>query len=163
MAIELDEEDTESPAAHGGEYVVRSGARAGQPISAFPTDLLKVIVKNGKQNENRNEPGIFQAASDELDRRVASAEVIAATEGRRVLSAAPAAPQSPMRGAMPLPCGHPDTLLERIDGEFLSRCIGCARLDELEDAVEVVTPRHVAKVMAAVRAWERKHHAPKGI
>lgn len=172
MDIDLprDPDDTGSPAslsapASPDDYVVQSGARAGQSVSKFPTDLLKIISRGGAKDPGGDSAAFARAVEAELERRAEALEAEAAQKGLATLHALPAAPQAAPRGVsadMPLPCGHPASMLERIEGEmFLSRCVGCGRLDDLEDAIHAIVPRSTTKIMGEVRLWERKHHSPK--
>lgn len=149
----LDAEDTTSPAT-GDDYVPVSGARAGQPVSSFPTELLRVISRGGARDPGGDSAAFARSVERELERRMESAAAVEpAVRPRPVASSS---------GVMPLPCGHPSTMLERLQGElFMSRCIGCTRLEELAVAVQALAPRAAGKVMDAVRAWERKHHTPR--
>lgn len=168
-----DIEETATPAslsavADPGGYVVASGARAGQSVSGFPTELLRKLAaaaKSGGLRDPGGDSAVFsKAVLDTLNARMASAEREHEASGALTLQGAPSALRHVfgVSGDMPLPCGHPASMLERLEGGlFMSKCHGCERLDELEEAVRKIAPRLVGKVMWEVRAWERRHHAPR--
>src|SRR5689334_11317832 len=155
-----DPDDTASPAslsvpADPGDYVVQSGARAGQAVSQFPTDLLRIISRGGAKDPAGDSAAFARAVESELERRAAAAKAKAEAEGQQTIQAAPAASRAAprgVRGDMPPPCGHPVSMLEPVlGGVFQSRCLGCARLDDLQDSLEDIVKGKLGKVMDCIR------------
>lgn len=144
------------------DYQVMSGAREGQMVSQFPTELLRKIKAGGLRPNPDEDSEAFMAAIEA--QLVARAEAAMPKPEDVPVGATinPAPIDSKVQKTLPLPCGHPVSMLkERDTGSTV--CAGCERLWELYSNIKKIIPRKADAVYDAVLAWERDHLLKNGI